>query len=314
VDTENPETGNLEAPRVINQLRFSVGLLQRNYVELVVAIRHISSPPVAFEMVGRDDQWHRKEAMAEVLYLLHNYVASAKSLIDHTRRVHRKLSGSAELISAYQSEVNLRFVDDPLSQFIENLREMAQHYRLPRISLTRSFSSGPSGATMTTRLQLKTDDLREYKEWSAPARKYLDAGGNTIDVLDLVERYHVHVAAFHTWFSQQQIRIYGVTPILLDQANRFGVHFQPEETMDEVARRVDALSAKPRAQITYEELHNALMPALTIWDSQRLRLCEHDIRHWVPYALEVIDRRFTIPKTTRDALLKLASESEPSSA
>jgi hypothetical protein len=312
VDPENKDT--IEAAEIINQLRFSVGLLQRNYVELVVAIRHISSPLVAFEMVGRDDQWHRKEAMAEVIYLLHNYIASAKSLIDHTRRVYRKLYDSAESIPDYQSEVNSRFVHDPLSQFVENLREMAQHYRLPRVSLNRSFSGGPSGIVMTTRLELKTQDLWEYKDWSPPAQEFLHTAGNTIDVLDLVERYHVHVAAFHTWFSQQQIRIHGQAPVVRDQANRFGLYFHAEKVMEEVARRVDALSAKPPAQITYEELHNALMPALTVWDSQRLRLCEHNVQHWISYALEVIQRRFTIPETTRQALLKLASDSEPSSA
>jgi hypothetical protein len=310
VDSE----GTDQAAQVINQLRFSVSLLQRNYVELVVAIRHISSSRVAFEMAGVDDQWHRKEAMAEVLHLLHNYVASAKSLIDHTRRAYRKLYVTDALIPDYQSEVNARFANDPLSQFVENLREMAQHYRLPRISLTRSFGGGPSGSAMTTRLQLKTEDLREYREWSAPAQEFLRTAGATIDVLDLVESYHAHVAAFHTWFSQHQVRIHGLAPVMLDQAIRFGIYFNPEKIMQEVARRVDALSSKPAGQITYEELHNALLPALTIWDSQRLRLCEHDLAHWIQYALEVIQRRFTVPTDTLEALLKLASDSGLSSA
>src|SRR5712671_7127771 len=98
-----------DAMQHVLRLRLSLGLLRRNYEELSAAIGHLTSPMVAHEMIALDDGWHRQEAMGEVLYLLHNYVAAAKSLVDQSRRVYRKLYEPTGLLPSYQQEIAERF-------------------------------------------------------------------------------------------------------------------------------------------------------------------------------------------------------------
>jgi hypothetical protein len=296
-----------EALQHLLRLRLSFGLLRRNYEELSAAVGHLTSPLVAHDMIGLDDRWHRREAMGEVLYLLHNYVAAAKSLVDHSRRVYRKLYEPTGLLPSYQSEITERFATDPLSQFIENLREMAQHYRLPTVRLSHLFENLPAGGQMTHRLELVRSDLREYREWSPPAKEFLAEADENIDLLDVVTRHYAHVTAFHEWFREQQQSVHGIRPALYERMTMHGVQSPEQGIIEEVGRRVAALSSRPRDSLTFQELHEALMPALTIWDSHRLKLCQHDAEVWLGFALIAIERRFTLPHELRQTLQMLVN-------
>jgi len=258
-------------------------------------------------MIGLDDRWHRQEAMGEVLYLLYNYVAAVKSLVCHTRRIYRKLYKPTGLMPSYQEEIIERFANDPLSQFIEDLRDMSQHYRLPSIRFSHLFENLPTGGRMTHRLLLLRGDLREYKEWSPPAKKFLAEAGDEIDLLDVVTRHYEHVIAFHTWFREQQAKVHGQGPAIYERITIHGVQSPEPQIMAEVGRRVTALSLRPRDSLTFRELHEALVPALSIWDSRRLELCQNDAAIWLEFALAVIGRRFAIPDDLRRSLRMLVT-------
>lgn len=303
----NPATWDVE--RRILRLRLSLDLLRRNYEELLVAVRHLTSPRVAHDMIGLDDRWHRQEAMGEVLCLLHNYVASVKSLVDHTRRIYQKWYEPTGLLPSYQQEIDTRFATDPLSQFVEDLREMSQHFRLPSIRFSHFFENLPSGGRMTHRLLLTRSDLEEYRRWSLPARHFLANAGSDIDLLDLVTRHYEHVVAFHAWFRQQQDILHGIRPAVYERVTRRGLHFPEADVLAELDRRVALLTARPRESLTFPDLHESLLPGLTIWESRRLGLCEHDPGLWIDFAIGCIKRRFALSAQTEGALRALVPAS-----
>jgi hypothetical protein len=245
--------------------------------------------------------------MGEVLYLLHNYVAAVKSLVDHTRRIYRKLYEPTGLLPSYQDEIAERFANDPLSQFIENLREMAQHYRLPSIRFSHSFENLPTRGRMTNRLQLVRADLLEYKEWSPPAKQFLAEASDEVDLLNVVTRHYEHVIAFHMWFREQQAKLHGQGPAIYERLTVHGVQSPEPQIIAELGRRVTALSLRPSDRLTFQELHEAVVPALSIWDSRRLELCQHDAAIWLDFALAAIGRRFAIPDELRRTLRKLVT-------
>ncbi len=84
-----------------------------------------------------------------------------------------------------------------------------------------------------------------------------------------------------------------------------GVQSPEREIMAEVGRRVTALTTRPRDSLTFQDVHEALVPALTIWDSRRLELCQHDAAIWLEFALAAMGRRFAISDDLRRTLRRL---------
>jgi len=58
----------------------------------------------------------------EIVCLLHNYLASAKTLIDHTRILVEELYKNTDFWAEYEARKKETFIDSPLAQFVQNLR------------------------------------------------------------------------------------------------------------------------------------------------------------------------------------------------
>src|SRR5215207_8652489 len=115
----------------VRHFEYSIQLLERNFRELDLFLGRITYPPIALPILDVRQRWRLHDAMLEVAFLLHNYVASAKSLVDLSRVLHVHLFAPQGIMPNYQTEIDSRFVNDPLTQFVQKLREMSQHYRLP---------------------------------------------------------------------------------------------------------------------------------------------------------------------------------------
>jgi hypothetical protein len=296
-----------DAAQQLLRLRFSIELLERNFAELDLFLRYLSSARVIHAMAGAEERWRRHEAMGEVLFLLHNYVAAAKSLVDHSRRVYNKLYKPSGLIPDHPSQVKARFTNDPLSQFVEDLREMAQHYRLPSIGITTSIKNEVGGATLSASLRLRVDDLLEFGRWGPHAKQFLAGAGESIDIADIVSRYHANVTAFHEWFRREQARVHGSGPEFYARVTKHGVQPTDDIVLEQLLSNVARLELRPRNEITFAELQEALDPGLTILDSRLLLICQYDAAVWMDHALASIKRRFSIPDHLGERFHRLVS-------
>lgn len=305
------ESGNVsidgKTARRIAQFRFSVDLFERNHTELVVFLDYLCSPRVAFSFSWTDERWLLHEAMKEVGFLLHNFVAAAKSLIDHTRVLHRQLYEEDDAIPDYQQQIEERFAEDPLTQFMIKLREFVQHYQLPMVGLSVESGEIQDGVSKNMKIwtRLDVDDLYRFDGWNRPAKKYLEEAGDTLDLRVIVGEYFNHVVAFYEWFEMAQRQIHGRLPDLYERILLHGTEpgNRPEvKALEEGVRELEGMN---REEITFEDLETAFRPVLSVLDEQRLMLCRHDVSVWQQHAMRAVKSRFNLSGTMEERIVTL---------
>jgi hypothetical protein len=208
---------------------------------------------------------------------------AALTLVDHTRIVYRELYEASGQFTEYQAEVERRFVKGPLVQFVQKLRHMAQHVRLPDISYNLSFDQQRG---TTRQLLLKKQDLLQTDVWNAPAKEYLRSAPDLIDLSELVTRYTDEIRAFYRWMAQRQREIHA----------------------GDIAA-VESKQAEARSLMA-PEIPRLLETGLTIWgqgvgaldnifafgfspaDWVRLSPLEGDMEAWTNAALELTEKKF----------------------
>lgn len=299
--TSAKEPGDLrsrEAAIRVNQFRFSRAVFQRNYEELLTFLEYFCAPSVAFSYSPVDQKWLWYDGMDEIIRLLHNFVAAALSLVDHTRVLYRQLYEPRGELLEYQGKVTAAFLEDPDIQFVIKLRQMAQHYRLPSLENHTEVSDVQNGIAGTARIQLrlKAEDLRQFDGWNAPAEVFLAAAGSHIDLRSVITTYFGKVSAFYEWFDQRQRELNGVGPDVLRHLSMHGLSVGARQEVADLAEGVTTLEGKPKNQITFADMEAAFAPVLSIVDSRRLMLCRHDGPKWIEVALAAAKSRFSIPE------------------
>ena len=192
--------------RSLMSFNISIFTFDKNYSDLQSFIGHVTSNPKyeQIHFVRHRDQL--EEAMMHIIRLLHNYVASALSLIDHSRRVNKRLYQEEDLFPDYPTRASDDFTHDPLSQFIKCLRHYCQHYRSPNLQLTTSIASPTSPAVRT--IELVKEDLISFDGWNSTAKKFLVSFEEKIDVLAIASEYRLKVLSFYKWFQLRQREIH----------------------------------------------------------------------------------------------------------
>jgi hypothetical protein len=140
--------------------------------------------------------------LAETERLLHNYLAAASSLADHTMRLWKKYPPKdAELTEGHKRKVEETFVDSPLANFVQGLRNLSTHRRLPLVQGTMSWTTTGENAGMTVVTSLDKDALLAWDGWKAGAKTYLDEA-DMIDLEKVVADYTQSVHDFNQWFGE----------------------------------------------------------------------------------------------------------------
>jgi hypothetical protein len=190
----------------IQTFQLSLEVFEGNYRDLRRLLDWQSQHPDAQELWHLRNRHLLEAFQKEVARLLHNFVAGAASLIDHTRLHHRELYADSGQLPEYDAEVSARFLNNPLANFIKGLRQYCQHYRVPPLVARMSYSAEPPSSSSTVLLDKKK--LMEFSGWSAPAIKYLDQQGDSPQLLEAIAGYHDLVGEFYRWFSGMQRHIH----------------------------------------------------------------------------------------------------------
>ena len=152
-----------------------------------------TTDPEAFEEFGAETERH-----------LHNFVAAAQSRVDHLRQFARaEWPEDAPTRQEYERRVEQEFRTSPLHNFIIRLRQLMQHVRLP-LSTTRE--TWERGGAWTFRVMLDSADLLRWKDWNAPARSYIQASGEAVDLAQTVATYSNETQTFDRWVAEEFVR------------------------------------------------------------------------------------------------------------
>lgn len=141
---------------------------------------------------------------------LHNYVASAMSLVDHTRKAIGKVypSGSRARLD-YDDRVQTDFAKSPDIRFVQDLRDLLLH--VDALNVNARFRWDRTEGEKRE-LMLLRGRLTSWTGWSPPAREVLARSDGDISIEPLIRNYTATVTAFYNWLAdwhrQQHVKAY----------------------------------------------------------------------------------------------------------
>jgi hypothetical protein len=184
---QSPE---MEIVRNLLALQASFRVFNGNYHELT---QYLEYP---------HEQSENQEAVInETSRLLHNFLASAGSLVDHTRVIMIKLYSNHEFKDVYQKKLREDLGNNHERNLIQNLRNYTLHETLPILDLQNSFSDN---SLFSIQIDVKTLKESEYwKPWE-DSEDYLNKLGDSTKLEDLVKKYYELIINFYTWLTERQ--------------------------------------------------------------------------------------------------------------
>ena len=175
-------------------------VFKRNYKELEKLITAVQSPESFYRLWVQGKEREMQTVLQELTRLLHNFTASAKTLIDHTRALIFSWYHDHEFLTEYQDEINRRFKGNELAVFIEDLRNYSLHYRLPLANAVFEYHQASHGQEpiMSQTIFFKKDALLQWSSWKK-GRDFLSKCDDKIPILAIVQQYQEMVSDFHRW-------------------------------------------------------------------------------------------------------------------
>ena len=130
---------------------------------------------------------------------LHNYVASAMTLVDHTRRVMRDRTGPiVEEFALRKQDV----VANPEVPFIQGLRNFVLHHSLPFVGHQVRLQPQPN-VIATSEIQLSVSELAQWEGWSASTRAFIESHGEALALRPIIRRHSELVVDLNLWLYGQ---------------------------------------------------------------------------------------------------------------
>lgn len=186
---------------------FSLNIFRANARELIEALRHVSDPEHGLRLMSVDNREAGTQAHREVSRRIHNFVAAAKTLVDHTRVFIEGHYDQSDFLREYNAEVKRRFSENQMAKFVHDLRNYMLHKGLPNSAMFVEYSRNPEQpdqpARLTTGVRLSAKDLREWNGWTAPARAYLCTVKGELEIENIVRAYLSHVEEFQSWLRER---------------------------------------------------------------------------------------------------------------
>lgn len=198
-------------------------ILSMNCFEVLRFIQEIESGRFSKIALDRSRRMEYRDFENHLIRYFHNFLAGAKTLVEHTRNMMRSGLITEAHRAAYQSEVNTAFSDE-LSKFISDFRNYALHFGLPKLAHVYSLPDEKWQVALHLR------ELEQWDGWTARSREFIRSQPEKIRLAWLVGSYQKKAMSFHEWLVKS-----------------FEAHY------GEIFREFDELRAKFNAQKTGEQ-------------------------------------------------------------
>lgn len=271
----------------IRQLEYSVQLFERNYGMLNELLKHIiNNKDKHSDLFNRINKWRTELLFREISFRLHNFVASSLSLVDHSRIIYKKAFEDKGHFDVYQKQVDSDLKKDELIQFIQKLRQMCQHYRLPHISAEWKLKE----SKLT--LYLQKNDLLQFDGWNKEAKKYLNESGKKIDLLKVVNEYYERIVTFHTWAKKEFSELYGKEIMSVYEYTKEINKKKSNVIISELNSALETEQDKIHYNIKF-----AISGALPLQEMQVLNKYENDTKEWILNSIKFLTKYIEIPES-----------------
>jgi len=167
-----------------SRLLKSFYIFDLNYNELK---KFLENPPIIkFQFLPDEKARNDKiRSDSEAARLIHNFVASANTIVDHYRRAKNKYLADGEKVE-FDNLIESCFLNDPRLLLLKDLRNFILHHDLPEISNRIKFKDG------TSKLELIPEKMLKWKKWNSDVKTYLknlSAKSENIKILEVVVDY-----------------------------------------------------------------------------------------------------------------------------
>jgi hypothetical protein len=233
----------------IHSVRSSVEVFRGNQRELVSFLAWCEQAPENEDIVYAAAWSKREKQSYELRRLLHNYVAAAMSLVDHTRVSHNRLYEDGDFPD-YQPRVERDFARNPLAQFVKGLRMYVTHVQTTGVIFR--FNVDDETEEIHRQLGVETATLRDWDGWNAPAKAYLSKASDFIRIADVAAEYGQKVHDFYHWYDDRQNEILG------DDLDRYRSK-QEEALALKLEIRIDNLLESSDESITGEKVFSGVL-------------------------------------------------------
>ena len=187
-------------------IRKAYYVFSANFTELKQALNFYSDPMNIGVIWSEKNRDKLESLVLEILRFLHNFTASVKSLVDHSRIIMKELYKDQPFLIEYQRRVEEVFSDD-FSKFIQKLRDYVLHNRLPAATPTFKWSQSQE---FDNQIILHRDHLLEWSGWCSQSKKYLSEQGEQLNLDTLITEYNDKVNSFYGWFETAQNDIHKI--------------------------------------------------------------------------------------------------------
>lgn len=203
---------------------------ERNYQKLSELLVASERPESHTKIWIQERDRERMIVMREIVRLFQNYLASAKSLVDHTRKLVEEWYSGSVFFEEYNIEVKERFRNSEIASFIKGLRNYTLHYSLPFTTAYLHYTWDPDiKKHLDTRsFVLEKERLMKWQKWDALSKSYLRKVEREIIILDLIKEYHKKVSDFHYWIADSLHMIHLDEVVWLDK-----MHERIEKALEE---------------------------------------------------------------------------------
>lgn len=140
--------------------------------------------------------------LREISRLLHNFLAAASTLVDHTRKTMTAYASVPEVQASYNQKKQA-LVESPLQIFVKDLRNYTLHKQLPVAGITTTFTRDPQSDSFTVCAEVYLDSaqLNDWPKWTSLAQQYLSAAPPQLSVRTVVNDYYDLVTTLYTWLE-----------------------------------------------------------------------------------------------------------------
>ncbi|WP_313090005.1 hypothetical protein [Chryseobacterium flavum] len=187
----------------INSFSLSTYIFKQNYNQLINQINLQTKPENSKEIHSNENREKLRKVQLETLRFLHNFLASAQSLIDHTRVFVNDLYNDDLLFKEEFSEkIQQTFTNDEVSVFIKDFRQFLQHFKMPNISTVTNLKI--KDEKIERKVMISVQDLNQFSGWKALSKKFISKYKDKIDLSMVATEYFNIVNNFYNWFSERQ--------------------------------------------------------------------------------------------------------------
>lgn len=158
----------------------------------------------------------RRRFEGAVMRGLHNYAASAGTVVDHSRRIMRGRQGPiVEEFARRKREV----MEHPEVPFVHNLRNYLLHHSLPFIGHEVRIQPRP-GVVATSEIKLSVRELNEWDGWTGAARRFITSHDKAMPLRPVIQTHARLVIELNLWLYEQLV---AANSSALDEANELVV-------------------------------------------------------------------------------------------